>query len=68
MASDSLVGDGLALSPWQESQCEIASLKAELKELRTKEAMAKNLFFGPHRGHAYTEDNPCSRYPWEMKE
>ena len=56
MASDSLVGDGLALSPWQESQCEILSLKQELKELRIKEAMAKNLFFGPHKGHYYNED------------
>ena len=56
MASDSLIGSGLALSPWQESQCEIASLKQELKELRTKEAMAKNLFFGPHKGNYYNDD------------
>lgn len=56
MASDSLIGDGLAPSPYREAMDKVKELEAELADFRIKFAMTQNLFFGPHKGHYYNED------------
>ena len=55
MASDSLIGDGLAPSPYREAIAKVQQLELEFAELRLKVASASNLLFGPHKGHYYNE-------------
>lgn len=56
MASDSLIGDGLAPSPYREAIAQVKELELELTLLRLKIAKTQNLLFGPHKGHYYNEE------------
>lgn len=57
MASDSLIGDGLAPSPYREAIAKVKALEEEIAEYRIKFAMTQNLFFSPHRGNYYNEEH-----------
>lgn len=55
MASDSLIGDGLAPSPYREAIAKVQQLEHELAELKLKLVKTDNLLFGPCKGNYYNE-------------